>query len=87
MLKYDNYPKPYFLYHKPKICAYVIHIMIHLHLANDFWNLKFLKLYQIFKNFKYQFFLIMNIFLMWIVGYHHFKKIPIKIPLLKESLA
>jgi hypothetical protein len=34
-----------FLYYKPKLCSYVIHIMTHLHLANDFWNLKFLKWY------------------------------------------
>jgi hypothetical protein len=34
-----------FLYHKPWLCSYVIHIMTHLHLANDFWNLNILKLY------------------------------------------
>jgi hypothetical protein len=34
-----------FLYHKQNICSYVIHIMTYLHLANDFWKLKILKLY------------------------------------------
>jgi hypothetical protein len=45
MQKYDNYFKLYFLFHKPKYCSYVIHIMPHLHLENDYWNWKFLKLY------------------------------------------
>jgi hypothetical protein len=34
-----------FLYHKPQFCSYVMHIMTHLHLANDFWNLNIVKLY------------------------------------------
>ncbi len=52
MLKYDNYPKPLFLYHKPKLCSYIIHILIHLHLANDLKILKFLKLYLKFLKFS-----------------------------------
>jgi hypothetical protein len=34
-----------FLYHKPQLCSYVIHIMTHLHLEFYFWNLNILKLY------------------------------------------
>jgi hypothetical protein len=34
-----------FLYHKTQFCSYAIHIMTHLHLANDSWNLNILKLY------------------------------------------
>jgi hypothetical protein len=45
MFKYDNYVKFYFFFHKPKYFSYVIHIMPHLHLENDYWNRKFLKLY------------------------------------------
>jgi len=34
-----------FLYPKPQLCSYVICIMTHLHLANDFKNLNILKSY------------------------------------------
>jgi hypothetical protein len=34
-----------FLYHKPQLCLYVIQIMTHLHIVNDYWNLNILKLY------------------------------------------
>jgi hypothetical protein len=46
-----------------------------------------LKLYFELKKFKYHNLKIMSAFQMWMVGYHHFKNIPIKIFLLKESLA
>jgi len=49
MLKYVNYFNLYFLYHKPQLCSYAIHIMTHLHLVNDSWNLNILKLYFKFK--------------------------------------
>jgi hypothetical protein len=41
-----------FSYHKPQLCSYVIHIMTHLHLANDSWNLNALKLYFELKTFS-----------------------------------
>jgi hypothetical protein len=47
----------------------------------------FFKIFWISKNFKYHNFLIMNVFHMWMVGYHNFKKNLIKTYLLKESLA
>jgi hypothetical protein len=47
-----------------------------------------LKLYfELKKKFKYHNLKIMSAFQMWMVGYHHFKNIPIKFFLLKESLA
>jgi hypothetical protein len=42
-----------FLYHKPQFYSYVIHIMTHLHLTNDFLNLNILELY--FEIFIYNF--------------------------------
>jgi len=81
MFKYDNY-------FKPQLYSYVIQIMIHLYLANDFRNLNILKLcFEFLKKFKYHNFKIMNAFCTWIVvGYHHFNCFPIKISLLKEFL-
>jgi hypothetical protein len=82
MLKYDNYF--IFLYHKPKLCSYVIHIMTHLHLANDFWNLEILKLYFEFLKissttiFNYECFSYVDGRL------SSFQKNPIRIFLLKE---
>jgi len=62
--------------------------MTYLHLPNVFSNLKMLKLYfELKKKFKYHNLKIMSAFQMWMVGYHHFKNIPIKFFLLKESLA
>jgi hypothetical protein len=64
-----------FLYHKSKLCSYVIQIMTHLHLANDSWNLKFLKLY--FEFLKISSVTILKLWVFFIcgwVGYHHFKK-------------
>jgi hypothetical protein len=34
-----------FLYHKAQLCSYINHIMTHLHIANDSWNLNILNLY------------------------------------------
>jgi hypothetical protein len=34
-----------FFYYKSQLCSYVIHIMTHLHIANDSRNLNILKLY------------------------------------------
>ncbi len=76
-----------FLYHKPQLCSYVIHIMTHLHLANDYWNLKFPKLYFEFLMFQVSQIFNYECFHMWMVGYHHFKKILNKISLIKGSLA
>jgi hypothetical protein len=61
--------------------------MPHLHLENDYWNWKFLKLYFELKKIQVPQFEIMSAFHMWMVGYHHFKKLPIKKKLLKEFLA
>jgi len=61
--------------------------MTHLHLEFDFWNFEHFEIILwISKNFKYQFFKIMSALYMWMVGYHHIKKLPIKIYLLKEFL-
>jgi hypothetical protein len=48
-----------FLFHKSQLCSYVIHIITHLHLANDFRNLNILKLYfEFLKKFQIPQFLI-----------------------------
>jgi hypothetical protein len=55
-----------FLYHKPQLCSNVMQIMAHLHLANDSWNLKILKLHFEFlkisstTNFNYECFSYVN---------------------------
>jgi len=42
------------LYHKSQFCSYVIHIMTHLHLANDFLKFEHFKIiFWIFEIFKY----------------------------------
>jgi len=41
-----------FFYHKPQFFSYFIHIITHLHLTNDSWNLNILKLHFEFLNFQ-----------------------------------
>jgi hypothetical protein len=54
MLNYDKYLKFSFLYHKPQLCLYVIHIMIHLHLTNDSWKFEHFEIiFRISKNFEH----------------------------------
>jgi hypothetical protein len=76
-----------FLCHKSQLCSYVIHIMTHLHLAND---LKFEHLEIIFwihKNFNYHNFLDYGCFSYVDGRLSSFQNFPIKFFLSKESLA
>ncbi len=75
------------LCHKPQLCSYGIHIMTNLHLANDSWNLNILKFYFEFLKIWNTIFLIMNVFHMWMVGYHHFNFFLISILFIKRVLS
>jgi hypothetical protein len=50
-------------------------------------ELEISEIYFELKKFQVTQFEIMSAFHMWMVGYHHFKKLPIKKKLLKEFLA
>jgi hypothetical protein len=77
-----------FLYHKLQLCSYVIHIMIHFtwQMTFEIWTFRNYIL-NFKKKIRHHNFLIMNVFQMWMVGYHHFNFFSIKIYLLKKSLA
>ncbi len=72
-------------YHKPQCFSYVIHIITHLHLTNDYWNLNILKLY--FEFLKFSSTTIMSDFCVWMVGYHHLAFFPHQNFLLKKFLS
>jgi hypothetical protein len=76
-----------FLYHKPQLCSYFTHIMTHLHLANDFWNLNILKLYFEFQKKSTTTILKLWMFFIcasWMVVCHHFNFFPSKFLYLKS---
>jgi len=88
MLEYDNLFKL-----KKFVLQATTLFKCHIHydpFTSNKWFLKFEHFEIIFwisKNFKYHNFKIISVFHMWMVGYQHFKKTPIKFFILKESLA